>query len=197
MASQGPNSPGTIVNDSTVGTRDWNSPSEAATSDDVYATQDPLVTTVSRYLKATNFGFSSFTGTVTGIKVEVERHADADGGGDHTVDNSVRLVIGGNPTGDNKADVATHWPVGGPADAYAVYGGEGDTWGLPESTLIVSSEFTDSNFGVAFACETVIAAMNGSLVDHIRITLYYVLPSGAVVSSTQSAFILAMISQQG
>jgi hypothetical protein len=38
MASTGPNSPGTIVNDSAVGTVAWTNPSNAGSSDDSYAT---------------------------------------------------------------------------------------------------------------------------------------------------------------
>ena len=186
MPSQGPNSPGTVVNDATVGTRPWNSPTGANVSDNIYATQDPIITTTSHYLKCTNFAFNEVVGKVTGIKVEVERLANADLLGDYVVDNSVRLVLGGTIQGNNKADTVTHWPL---ADSYAVYGGDGDLWGL----LPLAAEARDSGFGVALACDTNVSGMNGALVDHIRITVYYEGEEDVVLEETGSAFLLTML----
>ena len=68
--------PGTIANDSTVGTLDWSGLTDIVSDNATYATVSLDDTDVSHYIKATNFGFTSTdvpTGsTILGIKVEVE-----------------------------------------------------------------------------------------------------------------------------
>src|SRR6185295_10592097 len=55
--SQGPNAPGTIANDATVGTLPWTLLANAAVSDNMY-TQVAPGGMPSQYLKVTNFGFA-------------------------------------------------------------------------------------------------------------------------------------------
>ena len=71
-------SPGTLADDDTSGTETWSDPTNAAASDDSYATNSRSGTSVQTHrLKATNFGFSIPTGaTIEGIEVSVERKAD-------------------------------------------------------------------------------------------------------------------------
>lgn len=72
MATQGPYSPGTMADDSTVGTVTWVNPDNAKASDDVRAIM--YYGGSSHYLKATNFGFSIPAGaTINGIVVEIEK----------------------------------------------------------------------------------------------------------------------------
>jgi hypothetical protein len=77
MANTSATSPGTMVDDATVGTVAWTNPTNAGASDNSYATigtSGRCGVFTGHYLKATNFGFSIPVGaTITGILVEIER----------------------------------------------------------------------------------------------------------------------------
>lgn len=163
MPSQGPLSPSSVVNDASYGSVAWRNPGNAASSDNAYAdTLGLLGPTSTNYLKATGFGFSIPYGMqITGIKVEIERHALM-----VVRDDRVRLVKNGVVQSHDKASPLA-WPT---ADAYASYGGDGDTWGDWWSV----QEINSADFGVA------LAALVGDgfdisrpFVDHIRVTVYY------------------------
>lgn len=157
MASEGPNSPGTTGNDATVGTVDWTNPGNITTSNNSYASVGGNNT--SKYLTATNFGFSAVTGAVDGILGEVEQ-SKVNGG----IENAVRLIIGGSITGSNKSTGATLPDV----DTYVSYGGAADLWG----TTPTPANITASTFGMGFSTTGGGAAANRQ-VDHIRMTVYY------------------------
>jgi photosystem II stability/assembly factor-like uncharacterized protein len=71
-------SPGTMADDSAVGDSTWADPNNAKTSNDAYATVSAGM--VSHYLKATNLSNALPAGAVvTGVKVEIEKHADNTG----------------------------------------------------------------------------------------------------------------------
>ena len=168
--SAGPNSPGNVVDDSSVGDCTWNSPEYAKLSDDKHTkvAATPL-SGFSHYLKATNFGFSIPSGaTINGIKVEIERHANGDSSTRWVKDWKVYLLKNGNVVGDNKADTSTKWPT---SDAYKSYGGSSDLWG----TTWTPSDINNANFGVVLAVQmgTGIFPPSTAYVDHIRITVYY------------------------
>mgnify|MGYP001611182468 CR=1 FL=1 len=152
---------GTFANDATVGTIDWDTPSNASASDDTKASATLLLSEVSKYLKATNFGFNIPTGsTIRGIVVEVERSSAL---ATTAEDNSISLVKGGTIEGDNKA-AAGAWPT---SDTYATYGSATDLWGLTWS----AEDINLSTFGVAVAADATAAAT--ARIDHIRITVHY------------------------
>lgn len=170
MASEGPRSGGTFANDATVGTVDWSGPSNASASDNSYATSgsgtDPAGITT-KYLKATNFGFSIPGGaTIDGILVEVEgKHVSATGS-DTT--SGVKLVKAdgtfgiGNKTGGS-------WTT---TDTYRSFGGASDLW----SNSWTPADINDADFGVGIS-RTLFredaATQTVSSIDHIRITVYY------------------------
>lgn len=164
MPSQGPLSPSSVVNDASYGSAAWRNPGNATSSDNVYAdtslAQSGPVSTY--YLKATGFGFSIPEGMqITGIKVEIERYADG-----YVVDDRVRLVKGGVVQSHDKAS-SSSWPS---SDAYASYGGDGDTWGDQWSV----QEINSANFGVALAALVGNGVdLSQPFVDHIRVTVYY------------------------
>ncbi len=167
--SSGPNNGGTFANDSTVGTVDWSSPSNAQTQNDVYATASLTSSArTSHYLKATNFGFSiASNATIQGIVVEVDRY-ESGGSTLRVTDNSIKLVKGGVISGNDKS-AGLSWP-NSDTNTYVSYGGPSDLWGLNWTPADINS----SNFGV------VISAIKDSTdhdrtayVDHIRITVYY------------------------
>jgi hypothetical protein len=167
----GPNSPATLVDDATVGTRAWSNPTNAASSDNTYATvagDGSGDTLQSHYLKATNFGFSIPGGaTISGIVVEVE--AKDDGLATNKI-NIVRLVKANaiQPTSrasDSPAALTT-------TDTYKVYGSSSQLWGQTWTDADINA----STFGVVVAAQLdflgsgVVSTVS---IDHIRITVYY------------------------
>jgi hypothetical protein len=163
MASQGPNSPGTMADDATIGTVAWTSPNGAKVSDNIYTGSVLSDAVVQHYLKATNFGFSIPEGaTIDGILVEVEQLSFE--GLSNTTENSIKIVKDGVISGDDKSTNATI-----PAtDTYISYGGESDLWGLS----FTSEDINNSDFGVVFSGKNS-ASVHFISVDHIRITVYY------------------------
>lgn len=163
MASEGPNSPGTLANNTVWPGNAWSNPTNAASSDDsrASATVGPDDT---NYLKATNFGFSIPTGaTIDGIVVEVERSCAV---ANDATERRALLVKAGTVVGSDKS-IGTGIPA---TDTYKTYGGAADLWG----TTWTAAEVNNSGFGFVFAAQQ---GVNGpgktALVDHIRITVYY------------------------
>ena len=152
---------GTFANDATVGTINWDTPSNASASDDTRASAILLITEVSKYLKATNFGFSIPTGsTIRGIVVEVEKSSAL---ASTSEDNSVKIVQDGT-IGGTEQKIAGAW---GTSDAYSTYGSATDLWGLTWT----AEQINASNFGVVIAADATAAAT--ARIDHIRITIHY------------------------
>lgn len=179
MSTAGPNAPGTMADDATVGTITWVNPNNAKVSDSVYTTASTLISnTASHYLKATNFGFSIPAGaTINGITVKVKRNGtqnDTD-----ILDNSVKIVQGGSIGGTEKK-IAGAWPT---SDATQTYGGVADLWGLTWAP----SDINASTFGVVLSVRGEASASNeiGS-VDFMSITITYT--GGAVTNSGVAIF---------
>lgn len=167
-------SPSTVVNLTGVGTTAWTNPSNAVSSDNVYATVG-LDDEFSNYLKATNFGFNIPAGsTIDGVVVEVERKSIAS---DQNKDTNVKLVKGGVISGNNKADTATYWST---TDTYKSYGASNDLWGV----TLTPTDVNASDFGVVFSVYGFSNFRTG-YVDHIRITIYYTSSGGSATVSGQ------------
>lgn len=168
MSTAGPNSPGTLANDSAVGTVAWSNPGNAASSNDVYATFSTSGVQQSNYLKATNLGFGVPAGaTIDGVTVSIERKAGHNTAFRNVVDYAVRLVVGGTVSGGVDKALSTSWPT---SDGTASYGGAADLWGLTLSAADVNG----SGFGVVLQATS--SGTNGSTsgsVDHITITVTY------------------------
>jgi|GEM_PF-4639521 len=173
MASQ-TRSPGTLADDAAVGTVTWTNPSNAGTSNNVYAvslSNESGLGRFSHYLKATNFGFSIPTGsTINGVVVEIEEFTWDPVACKNIV---VRLVKGGSVSGDNKATGSFISDV----ESYVSYGGASDLWG---NTLALS-DINASNFGMVLQVFTDEAS--DVFVDHIRITVHYTSPDKDVTAS--------------
>ena len=160
-------SPVTIVDDTTVGTQIWVTPSDAVSSNDAYAGVTVEDTQISHYLKATNFGFAIPTGaTINGIQVSVERKMGVSIGGD-VEDYQVRIVKGG-VIGTTEKATAGLWPT---TDTVKIYGSSSDLWG---ETWTVD-DINASNFGFVISCYESEGKGNAeaAYVDHIQITVYY------------------------
>ncbi len=116
-------------------------------------------------LEGSNFGFAGIVpddARISGITVQVKRHASANSGNNYVTDNMVKLV---SPVGDTSSDRATgaHWPT---ADATVTYGG--DLWGLewgPE-------DINDPDFAV-WVSANVNYGVTASI-DYIAVTVHYV-----------------------
>lgn len=164
MASQGPNSPGTVVDDAAVGNIAWTDPGNAASSDNSYVTASMLGSgDITHYLKATNFGFTIPAGaTIDSISFQVEA-ADDVGGFTSTV-TGVYLVVGSNVVGN---DVST-------GTGLTTTDGYKNRNNITPATLGVTptvAEINDAGFGWAVRFST------GDLctirVDHMRMTINY------------------------
>lgn len=170
MASE-TQSGGTFANDAAVGTIDWTNPSNAQTSDNSYADASIGSNLNTKYLKASNFGFTIPIGaTIDGIKVRIEKSVRYTTPPKVNIDdNSVRLYYKDAWRGDDKAD-ASYWAT---SDTYEEYGGDSDDWGLAP----IEAEFiNDSGFGVGISGHGVIDGelpANTAWIDHIEIIVYY------------------------
>jgi hypothetical protein len=180
--SSGPNNPGTTANDTTVGTVAWTNTANVQSSDNTYATASLGNSATSNYIKATNFGFSlPSTATIVGIVVEVERHASA---ATRVYDNSIRLVKGGTIGGNDKGTGTggTAWANGDP-NTYVTYGSSSDLWGLAWTY----SDINASTFGVVVsAIRNNLGANITASVDHIRITVHYIIPPTVTTQAATS-----------
>lgn len=163
MADTGYRNPGTMADDSSVGSLIWNNPDNAKTSNNVYTTAvGGRYGGISHYLKATNFGFTVPAGAViNGILVQFERKATG------TVsDLYVRIVKAGAVKTTNRAK-AGNWST---TEAYYTYGSSSDLWGQTWTVAQINA----SNFGVVLSASC--APAGTAWVDHIRIKVYYTVP---------------------
>lgn len=162
-STAGPNSPGTLADDSAVGTDAWSNPGNASANDASYANCGAMFGTQSHYLKATNFSFS-FSGTVNGVRVEVGNlytPNTVSPGPSWTV---VKLVKGGTVSGNNKGTGTM------PAtENYIGFGSSSDLWGLTLS----ATDITASNFGVVISVTDTTFTGTMAKINHIRITITY------------------------
>ena len=162
QSTQGPLSPGTTVDDATVGNTAWATPNNSQSSNDSYAT----FTTFSRggtshYLKATNYGFTIPAGaTINGILVETEAKRTSS-----VPTTDLRIVKNGSISSTLKqiSISTTEAYISCPAS-----GASSDLWG---ETWTVS-DINASGFGVVIG--NIINPISGTTsIDHIRITVYY------------------------
>lgn len=168
--------PGTMADDSTVGTESWADVNDAKSRDGDVAYAD-VGGVISHYLKATNFSFDIPTdATINGINVQVMRGFE-DGGDQSVEDHSVKIVKGGSILSfENKASTAD-WPEASYDDddgwedmAYQSYGSKTDLWG----TTWLYSDINSSGFGVVISAQEGSTESGGvARIDHIRITVYY------------------------
>jgi hypothetical protein len=169
--SQGPNNGSSF---SGSGYNPWTNPSNAQYSDQIYASNDLPPGGVSAYLSAQGFGFSIPAGaTITGILLEIERRGSSDYS--YIYDYHVYLLKAGSAAGSDKAKTSVEWPG---AESYATYGSSSDLWGTSWSP----SDINDSGFGAEIKASN----HHGSTycyayVDHIRITVYYTIPTQAII----------------
>lgn len=139
----GPNSPGTVVDDSSFGALTWANPDNAKTSNNLYAQASAVMVDDTHYLKATDFGFSIPSGaTIDGIEAEVELYA-TNIAPPYDIDQKAQIVQGGTIMSTNKAAYTTLPSI----EEYISYGGSSDLWGETWDY----SDINNSGFGFAWA----------------------------------------------
>lgn len=176
MASLGPNSPSTIISDSSSGgSTDWSSQSNASVNDCVEALCTMAVSTQSYYLKATNFGFNvSSDATINGILVEIKWWDSQSS--NKVQDWKVRIIKGGTISTTEMASgqIANGILTCSTSDPYDSYGSSSSLWG----ETWTPADINVTNFGFAFACQNLDTGLSRSArIDHIRTTIYYTLPT--------------------
>ena len=167
----GATSPGTTVDDATVGSVTWSNPNNSQASDNAYASLS-IDAATSHYLKATNFGFSIPDGaTIDGILVEIERHM----AGTDILDSDVKIVKADGTIGTTDKASVTGWVT--TLNTYYSYGSSSDLWG----ETWTAANINDADFGVVLSVSSAIN-FSDAFVDHIRITVYY---TEAVTTTTE------------
>ena len=176
MATEGPNSPSSVVDDDAFGTEIWFNPGNATASDDSFATVALGVGEISHYLEASNFGFSIPGGaTIDGIVVEFERKGTL---GDVILDikdERVRIVKGGVVSSTAKSAAAL-WPT---TEETKSFGSSSDLWG----ETWIASDINNTSFGVVIAAIDNSGEDGTGSVDHIKITVTYTPSSPLIVQN--------------
>lgn len=169
--TSGPNNGSTFSSNSLVGSVAIANPSNAAASDNAYATAVLLLNQISQYLQVTNFALAiPIHSKIDGIVVEIERNGSLLSA---IVDSVVKLYLPNNSLGSTNQASGTAWPT---SDAYATYGSATDTWGQSLTAIQVN----DPNFGVVISASAALGAT--ASIDHVRMTVYYSqfsIPTGA------------------
>lgn len=172
--TQGPLNGSVFSDDNSVGNFPFSIPGNAVTSDNNRSSANALLILLkgnTHYLKVTGFNFSiPDLAVITGIRVDIEKSAWDISILATVKDNDIKLVKGGSPVGDNKAN-GSSWTT---TDTYDSYGDTTDMWGSTWSP----TEINSSNFGVAFSAKIsgLISLIPTARVDHIRITVFYIIP---------------------
>lgn len=160
----------------------WSNPGNIISNNSAYASRTLSGTSVTHYLKATNFGLSIPPGaTVLGIKAEIDR-SRSNGSQGEARDSEVKIVRSNDTVGSqNKAATGTNWPT---VDGTATYPASGttDMWGENWSACVATSQtcangaynVNHQNFGLVLAVTGSSGSTNRvAQVDDIRITVYY------------------------
>lgn len=168
---------GTVVNDVSVGTVSWSTPSMAAGSvnDNIYGITGSISGgNRSNYLKATNYGITIPAGMiVTGVEVNVEWKAS----GIAVADYSVRLVVGGVISGtDQSAGTSV-----GITENIKTFGSSTNRWGLP----LTAADVQSAGFGVAISVTKSGGGGQTASIDRISIVVHYAV-SWSVFQSTNA-----------
>lgn len=184
MAVTGWKTPGTTVNDTSIGSKAWTTPNNAQTDNGTAAVCDSDNNVdLGNYLKATNFGFTSSDvpsgATIDGIEMQVKRRTETNTG--NTLDYSVKIVKGGTISGNEKA-TTTNWLKSSSSWETITYGSSTELWGLSWS----QSDVTASTFGIAYATKADGSINKQSEIDVLQLRVYYT-AAGTTVSPNDAS----------
>lgn len=176
---------GTCANNTGVGSAPWEADdeggtlvgTEASSDNNVYAGVKAQGSTVSHYLKCTNFGFSSGDvpsgATIDGIEVEIIRYRTSD----FVVASTAVLFCKGGTISGNNIGSAADWPT---SEGTATYGSSSQLGGLSwTQSDIVASTF---GCGISFTNATSRSPDGFSrtqLIEQVRMRVHYTESAGA------------------
>ncbi len=180
-ATSGPRDAGAGANvNGSGGTQDWSNPNNVVADDTSYATvalQGASGSDLSKYLQATNYGFSIPSGaTIDGIAVSIMRRADASAA---VKDWGLQLLKGGTIAGSNRAS-ETAWTS---SLGEFTYGGAADLWG----TTWTPAQINASGFGVSLYLWNSTYNNRIAYVDYMRITVTYTAPTISITTTSPLA----------
>ena len=184
----GPLYGGTAVDDSSIGTAVWATPSNGLVYDNTGTQASPSIGTPTHYLKVTGYSFAVPTNaTIRGIIVNA-RVWRLGGPATTCADNAVRIVKGDSIGATDKSS-ASNWPRLGTGSAnFISHGSASDLWG----ETWTATDINGSTFGAAISAKRT-GAKGGAIgcnIDTIRITVYYdVMTLTGVLSMTGVASI--------
>lgn len=170
---------GTGADDTTVGTVVWTNPGDITASGGSAATCVPASGEVTHYIKGTNCGFTIPGGaTILGIKVEV-RKALTGATTEVATDQNARIVKADGTIGTTNRSAGSVWPA---ALTYSAYGSATDLWGLTWTP----ADINDADFGAVLSAAVSDPDTDaGTLqVDHMRISVYYTVPTALTMTGT-------------
>jgi len=153
-------SPGTVVNDTSIGTSAWEDVDNCKVSDNTYTFVGTAILFTPNRLKCTNFGFViPDDAIILGVEFIYERKK----GDAASRDVEIKLVVNDVIVGDDKAQTTDFW---GSTDEIRSRGGMFDLWGL----TLTPADINSSLFGVVVRATASNAA---SHIDHIQLKIYY------------------------
>lgn len=170
--AQGPRSPLSAANSTSVGSLAWGNLGNIGSSNNTYATRAMSGSQATNYLRASGFGFNIPDGaTILGIQATIERSRSSGGGTSNNIrDNEVKIVRADGTVGSANKASGTSWPS---SDATQAYGGASDLWG--ESWA--ARDINDPDFGIVLSAVGVPVtggANRTAQVDHVTVTVTYV-----------------------
>ncbi|MFO7620022.1 MAG: hypothetical protein R6W81_01990, partial [Bacteroidales bacterium] len=148
----------------------WSNPLRIRADDNSYASSTIARNSNSQNLNAIEFDFNIPPDAfITGVQVTIGRYA----GSDNSIqDNSIRLIVGGSATGEDKANsynpYNVYWPT---SETSANYGSSNDTWGL----TLTPAQVNATNFGVSLSARSINNNRTAN-VDYVQISITYIIP---------------------
>jgi len=172
MADTGWVSPGTVVEDTSVGSASWSDYNNVKADDGSVAS----ISTTSYsggetyYIKSTNFGFSIPPGsTISGIEARIQRFSDVMNPTVGAKDGNVKIVKSDGSIGTENKAKSDCWDFND-RGSYQTYGGSSDLWSESWS----KDDINDSDFGIVLSSSDPDTTSDiTAQVDHIQIKVYY------------------------
>lgn len=170
MALSGPVFCGTGANSNDGGTTAWTNPTnvEGDTTGTAATCNISSNGGTSQLLRATNFdpitpGFAiPATATIDGVVAEIELAA---ANNNRHYQHTIRLLVGGTETGDNKSTAATI----SNSKQFVSWGGATDVWGA----TLTPADVNASDFGVSLKISRSSTSATTTSASRVRMTVYY------------------------
>ena len=178
--------PTVAINDNSTGTDPWDSPVNALTDNNSYATMSNAALLIggtvrsSNFLSVKGFGFNvPPNAQILGVEVEIRKASSDNSGSNFTRDLNIKLLKNNQVTGTNHANTGVNWPI---TETAFTYGANTDLWGV----TLTPADVNASDFGVAISVESRAAGLLLptviSYIDQVRIRVSYQVNAVTTVS---------------